>query len=83
MRLEESKFRLEQVVDWPFGDLFAREDYGWVFNKGKDGQALEMVFGRCNSSVPQDFEDGELKTNKCITNVQKQFGPDIRAVSLS
>lgn len=65
MKLAEARMRLEQVVNRPFGMMFTGADYEWVVNKGKAGQALEIVLGLHNSSAPLDFEDGELKTNKC------------------
>ena len=34
-------------------------------NKGNVGQILELLIGLPNSSRRLDFEDGELKTNKC------------------
>lgn len=34
-------------------------------NKGKTGQLLELTIGLNLSNTIRDFEDGELKTNKC------------------
>jgi DNA mismatch repair protein MutH len=36
-----------------------------IVNKGKAGQVLEILIGLNNGSYKLDFEDGELKTNKC------------------
>lgn len=36
-----------------------------IVNKGKTGQLLELALGMHLSSTNLDFEDGELKTNKC------------------
>lgn len=65
MRLEEAKARLDKVVNIPFCQLFSGTSNEWVINKGKAGQALEIVLGLQNTPNPLDFEDGELKTNKC------------------
>ena len=68
MKLEEAKLRLEHVINQPFGSLFTKTNHEWVVNKGKAGQVLEIALGLHNSSAPLDFEDGELKTNKCDAN---------------
>ena len=65
MRLIEAKRRLDEVVNIPFGELFKGPNLEWVINKGKAGQALEIILGLQNTPNPLDFEDGELKTNKC------------------
>ena len=36
-----------------------------IINKGKTGQLLELALGMQLSNTNCDFEDGELKTNKC------------------
>lgn len=36
-----------------------------IINKGKSGQLLEIILGLNLSNTNLDFEDGELKTNKC------------------
>ena len=65
MKLEEAKEKLDKVVNIPFCQLFSGMSNEWVINKGKAGQALEVVLGLQNKPNPLDFEDGELKTNKC------------------
>lgn len=66
MRLEEAQERLTQFVRKPFGDLFSPSDMEMIrINKGKTGQLLELALGMQLSSTNLDFEDGELKTNKC------------------
>ena len=65
MKLAEAKTRLEQFTNRPFGSIFPGANYDWIINKGKTGQALEIVLGLQNTPNPLDFEDGELKTNKC------------------
>lgn len=65
MKLSEAKTRFEKIINRPFGSIFTGANYDWVVNKGKAGQALEIVLGLQNTPNPLDFEDGELKTNKC------------------
>lgn len=65
MKLAEAKNRLDAVINRPFRELFTGTNYDWVINKGKAGQALEIVLGLHNTPNPLDFSDGELKTNKC------------------
>ena len=42
-----------------------RYEHDYQFNKGKTGQLLELALGMHLSSTNLDFDDGELKTNKC------------------
>ncbi len=66
MRLEEAHRRLNDLSGIPFGELFSRNDMDTIIlNKGKTGQLLELSLGMHLSSSNLDFEDGELKTNKC------------------
>lgn len=65
MKLATAKSKLDSVINRPFRELFSGADYEWVVNKGKAGQALEIILGLQNTPNPMDFEDGELKTNKC------------------
>lgn len=65
MKLSAAKAKIDSVINRPFSELFSGTDYEWVVNKGKAGQALEIVLGLQNTPNPLDFEDGELKTNKC------------------
>ena len=39
-----------------------------IKNKGKTGKILELAIGIKLSSTNIDFEDGELKSNKCNSN---------------
>ena len=68
MKLEEAKIIIENVANKPLGTLINNETEfsDIVTNKGKTGQLLEKVI-LCQklSSALHDFEDGELKTNKC------------------
>jgi len=66
VRLEEACRRLNEIVGIRFGDLFAPDDMNMIIiNKGKTGQLLELSLGMQLSSTNLDFDDGELKTNKC------------------
>ena len=66
MRLEEACNRFNELAGIRFGDLFSPADMDMIIiNKGKTGQLLELSLGMHLSSTNLDFEDGELKTNKC------------------
>ena len=66
MRLEEANRRFNQLSGTRFKDLFSSSDMQMIIiNKGKTGQLLELSLGMHLSSTNLDFEDGELKTNKC------------------
>ncbi|QCX33119.1 DNA mismatch repair protein MutH [Caloramator sp. E03] len=66
MKLIDAKERLHLLVGKEFGQVFSKEQLQDIIrNKGKSGQILELALGLENSSKPLDFEDGELKTNKC------------------
>lgn len=66
MMLEDACNRLNGFVGIRFGDLFSPNEMDMIiFNKGKTGQLLELLLGMSLSSSPLDFDDGELKTNKC------------------
>lgn len=78
MKLEEALQKFQGVVNRPFRTLFSGTDYEWVINKGKTGQALEVVLGLQNTPNPLDFEDGELKTNKC-----DRYGHPVETIFIS
>lgn len=66
MRLEEACNRFNDLAGIRFGDLFSLADMNMIIiNKGKTGQLLELSLGMNLSSSNLDFDDGELKTNKC------------------
>ena len=66
MFLEEGKKALEDLKGKKFGEIFNEcQLEGIVRAKGKSGQILELAIGLKNTSYTLDFEDGELKTNKC------------------
>jgi len=58
--------KLEPLINKKFCEIFTEEQLiGIIKNKGKSGQILEISLGLKNKSSTLDFEDGELKTNKC------------------
>ena len=66
MRLEEAFTRFNRLAGIRFGDLFSPSDMNMIIiNKGKTGQLLELCLGMNLSNTNLDFDDGELKTNKC------------------
>lgn len=66
MKLQEACDRFNKLVGIKFKDLFSMEDMKDIITaKGKTGQLLELALGMHLSSTDLDFEDGELKTNKC------------------
>lgn len=66
MRLDEANEKLNRLAGIPFGALFTDRDLqSIIVNKGKTGQLLELALGLRLSNANLDFEDGELKTNKC------------------
>jgi len=65
MRLEDAKAKLDLVVNRPFKELLHESGRDLVVDKGRAGKALEIVLGLRNSPKSIDFDDGELKTNKC------------------
>ena len=84
MRLEEAKMILNRISGIPFGELFSLEDINSIErNKGRAGQLLELALGLNLSSRTIDFEDGELKTNKCdaLESLLKQFSLHKLAIS--
>ena len=66
MRLEDANRRFNEIAGIRFGELFSPSQLEYIIiNKGKTGQLLEMALGLHLSSTNLDFDDGELKTNKC------------------
>lgn len=66
MKLEEACRRFNKLAGIKFGTLFSSSDMNMIItNKGKTGQLLELSLGMHLSNTNRDFEDGELKTNKC------------------
>lgn len=66
MKLQEACEKFNSLAGIRFGELFSPSDMDMIIiNKGKTGQLLELALGMNLSSTNLDFEDGELKTNKC------------------
>lgn len=68
MKLIEAQAKIEQLAFIPFKEYLSPtqvEDAMMIINKGRTGQLLELTIGLNLSNTTLDFEDGELKTNKC------------------
>lgn len=66
MKLNEANSYFRSIANVPFEKLFSAEDLsGIIRDKGRAGKLLERAIGLANTSANRDFEDGELKTNKC------------------
>ena len=66
MKLAEAKEKLRPFIGVKFAELMKDKNIDDIIvNKGKTGQLLEILLGMKNTSAKLDFEDGELKTNKC------------------
>lgn len=66
MKLKEAQVKIKDICGISFSELFTEEDFKTIIkNKGKTGQLLELALGKELDSANLDFEDGELKSNKC------------------
>ena len=66
MTLTNANIHFNAIANQAFGSLFSTEQMSDIIrNKGRSGQLLEKALGLANTNVNRDFEDGELKTNKC------------------
>lgn len=66
MKLIEAQKEIEKLAYIPFEKYLTEEQFNnIVVNKGKTGQILELTIGLQLPNTTLDFEDGELKTNKC------------------
>lgn len=66
MKLIEAQDKIIKLCNIPFSELFNESDFKTIIrNKGKTGQLLELALGKRLDSFNIDFEDGELKSNKC------------------
>ena len=66
MKLNEANVHFNSIANIPFEQLFSTDDMeGIIRDKGRAGKLLERALGLANTNVNRDFEDGELKTNKC------------------
>jgi DNA mismatch repair protein MutH len=68
MKLYEAKRQIDKLAYIPFKEYLEPtvfQDTMLKLNKGRTGQLLELTIGLNLSNTTLDFEDGELKTNKC------------------
>ena len=66
MILHEANVHFNSIANTAFSELFSADEMSDIIrNKGRSGQLLEKALGLKNTNVNRDFEDGELKTNKC------------------
>ena len=66
MKLKEAQEKIIKLCNIPFSAIFTGDDFETIIkNKGKTGQLLELALGKKLDSFNIDFEDGELKSNKC------------------
>ena len=66
MKLKDAQKKILEICNIPFADIFNEKDFDLIKkNKGKTGQLLELALGKKLNNANLDFEDGELKTNKC------------------
>lgn len=66
MKLKEAQEKIIKLCNIPFSEIFTEDDFETIIkNKGKTGQLLELALGKKLDSFNIDFEDGELKSNKC------------------
>lgn len=69
MKLKEAQEKIIKICNVPFSELFDESDFPMIIkNKEKTGQLLEMALGKRLDSANLDFDDGELKSNKCDAN---------------
>jgi len=67
MKLVEAIPKIEKIVGIPIINLFTPEQMkDLIKNKGKAGTMLQYILGLESNPRMLDFEDGELKTNKCF-----------------
>lgn len=69
MKLIEALPKLNIIVNIPFKNLYtSKEMEGIEIAKGNTGKLLEKILGLPSGNSLRDFDDGELKTNKCNEN---------------
>ncbi|MGC2238118.1 MAG: MutH/Sau3AI family endonuclease [Pyrinomonadaceae bacterium] len=66
MKLDKAIEEIKKVIGIPFKTLYKIEELeGIKIAKGNTGKLLEKIIGLPPGNTLRDFEDGELKTNKC------------------
>ena len=69
MKTRDALEKIKPLIGKKFSDIFTADDLKTIIkNKGKTGQILELTIGLNLSSSNIDFEDDELKSNKCNAN---------------
>jgi len=69
MKLINARPKLRLIENIPFSTLYRKEELeGIIIAKGNTGKLLEKIIGLPAGNSLQDFEDGELKTNKARAN---------------
>ena len=69
MKIRDALNKIKPLVGKKFSEIFTDDDLKAIIkNKGKTGQILELAIGLKLSNTTIDFEDGELKSNKCDIN---------------
>lgn len=69
MKLYEAEEKLNKLVGVRFSELFTNDELQYIkINKGRTGQLLELSLDMKLSNTNRDFEDGELKSNKCSSS---------------
>lgn len=66
MKLNDAIPKIKEIIGIPFKTLYKVEELeGIIIAKGNTGKLLEKIIGLPPGNTLKDFEDGELKTNKC------------------
>jgi len=66
MKLEEAIPKIEKIIGIKFKDLYTIDELRDIkIAKGNTGKLLEKIIGLPAGNTLRDFENGELKTNKC------------------
>ena len=69
MKLETALPIIEKIIGIPFSELYSSDELKDIkIAKGNTGKLLEKIIGLPAGNTLKDFEDGELKTNKCDSN---------------
>ena len=66
MKLEEAIPKIDNIIGVKFKELYTIDDLKDIkIAKGNTGKLLEKIIGLPVGNTLRDFENGELKTNKC------------------
>jgi DNA mismatch repair protein MutH len=71
MKLKDALPKLDKIINIPFKELYSSVELKDIrIAKGNTGKLLEKILGLPPGNSLRDFEDGELKTNKCDANAK-------------